>query len=111
MHCVAYKFNEIKMLKQKSYINQCVTGRKMSNVYHTHDFYEFIIITEGSCVQLIDGIEYDLNKDSFVLLCPETAHAVLGQSDDVFAVSISVEKEEFEQIANMYNIELLKKLI
>lgn len=110
MKSVLYKFNDIKMLKQKSYINQYIIGRKLSDIYHSHDFYEFVIIAQGSCTQMINGETYALNKDSLVLLCPNAAHSTLSQSEDICLISISVKAEEFVSFANAFDIDLSEKL-
>ena len=110
MQALIYKFEDIKAQRHKAYINQCIAKRKLSNVYHTHDFYEFVIIAQGRCTQLINGEVYNLNKDSIVLISPNAAHSTLSQSDDICLLSISVKKEEFESFANAFDVDLSKKL-
>ena len=63
-----------------SRILQNIEKRRLTNIYHSHDFYEFIIMLRGSCTAFINGGEYTLVKDDVVFMSPEDSHSFLGQS-------------------------------
>ena len=83
----------------RDYILRIVKKGKLTDIYHTHDFYEIIIVLQGGCTAFINGHEYDLNMDSIVIMCPGDSHSFLKQTEDVGLLSLSVRVEEFERIA------------
>ena len=46
--------------------------------YHTHDFWEIILITQGSTENLINGENHILRLGDMVLLRPQDAHNILN---------------------------------
>lgn len=42
---------------------------------HIHSFYEFIYITEGTCVYNIDGVEFVTSPGDLIFTCPSNIHA------------------------------------
>lgn len=86
-----------------NYLYQHIRARKLSDICHAHDYYEWIIIAKGSCVHDINGTVYHMQQDEMVLLRPNEYHTVLGQSDDVCVIALSVQKEEFEQTLCLYD--------
>ena len=48
MDSVLYEFKNLSLEGRKSYIFQFVKGRKLTDVYHSHDFYEIIRISKGN---------------------------------------------------------------
>lgn len=46
--------------------------------YHTHDFWEIVLITHGSTDNLINGEQYILKSGDAVLLRPHDAHNILN---------------------------------
>ena len=70
--------------------------------YYFHDFYEWIIVIEGNCTQIINEKEMHLDENSCLLLCPGDRHKYISQSEDVNIVSVSVEKDEFDLFANIF---------
>lgn len=102
MNAVEYKFKNIRHNTESSYIFQTVKSRKLSDIYHFHDFYEWIIVIDGSCTQIINEKTMFMDKNSCLLLCPGDRHKYISQSDDVNIVSVSVEKDEFDGFANIF---------
>lgn len=109
MNAVEYKFKNLPHLRpniESSYIFQTVKNRKLSDIYHSHDFYEWIVIIEGECTQIINEKEIHLEKNSYALLCPGDRHKFISQSADVNILSLSAEKEEMYRFAEVFRITL-----
>ncbi|MBQ8526325.1 MAG: AraC family transcriptional regulator [Clostridia bacterium] len=101
---VVYNFRNINCSNESRYIFQTVKGRKLSNVYHSHDFYEWIIILSGSCTQIINEKEIYSDKNTCILLCPGDRHRFIRQSDNVNLIALSVEKREVDRFADIFDI-------
>lgn len=110
MTAVVYEFRKIGIEKQNNYIFQYVKDRKLTDIYHSHDFYELIWILGGMGKQIIDGDEMAAEQDMIVMLRPGEKHRFVEQSDDMEVVSLSVKKEEFELFANVYDARLLSRI-
>ena len=92
MKSIEYTFNSY--YKGSSYIFQSIENRKLTNIYHSHDFFELIFFLKGKCKQYINGKEYLTHKDTIVLLKPGDSHCFVSQSEDVFLISLSIEYSE-----------------
>ena len=105
---VIYKFDAINRLqignnvKQNHFIFQTVENRRLTSVYHSHDFYEFIIVSRGMCLAFINGEEYRLERDDIVFMSPKDSHCFFEQSEDLHISSFSVKKCEIEAVCE-YN--------
>ena len=100
MNIITYNFDKIVKSGDSKYIFQSIENRKLSDIYLSHDFYEFIVVLEGSCRHVINGVEKEADKNTCILLCPGDAHKITAQSDDVKIIAISVKNDElraFEQ--------------
>lgn len=104
---LVYEFEKIYFKKQKNYIFQRVQGRKLTDVYHSHDFYELLLCVNGSGVQLVNEEEMRLKKGEALLLRPSDRHCFVSQTEDVAVVSLSVKREEMELFSNVYDALLL----
>lgn len=102
MSIIEYQFENVKRSTESKYIFQTVKNRKLSEIYHSHDFYEWIVVVEGSCTQIINEKKIHIDKNVCVLLCPGDRHKYICQSADVNVLSISVEKEEFERFVDVF---------
>ena len=101
MQYLKYKFDNLTKNISKDYYFQTVKNRKLSNVYHSHDYFEFIVIIEGCCTQIVNENKVVCNKNHLTVLTPEDRHKIINQSSDVNVLALSVSKEEtqlFEQI-------------
>lgn len=102
METLTYVFDSLSADKGKNYIFQRVYGRKLTDIYHAHDFYELTWFLNGSAVQRLNGREAVLTKDTAVLMRPYDCHSFVSQSDDVDVISLSIKKEELELVAGVY---------
>lgn len=105
MNALEYKFENIRCSTESNYIFQTVKNRQLSDIYHFHDFYEWVIVVEGSCTQIINEKIIHMDKCACLLLCPEDRHKYISQSEDVNIVSVSVEKAEFDRFATAFGLE------
>ena len=103
MDKIIYEFDTINnpqsngnTAKQR-FLLQNIEKRRLTNIYHSHDFYEFIIMLRGSCTAFINGGEYTLVKDDVVFMSPEDSHSFLGQSEDLHIISFSVKSCETDK--------------
>lgn len=111
MPTVRYSFSEIGTIAKKSkFFFQRVANRKLSDIYHSHDFYEITAVCRGNGVHLINGIKFQQTEGDIVFLRPNDCHAFLKQSDDIIMISFSVEREEFEKISEIFSCEVLEDL-
>ena len=106
MKPIAYEFEKLNFHKRNHYIFQLVKGRKLTSVYHTHDFYEAIWFVRGNGTHMINDTEIPCKENSVFLLRPKDTHCFTAQSDDAVVISLSVEKTEFELFSSMYHIGL-----
>lgn len=105
-----YAFRELDRGRCRGYFFQLVTNRRLSPVYHTHDFYELLLILQGDCVQRLGDEETVCRTNDIILLRPGDSHAVLRQSPDVTVVGLSVAAAEFEQMCCVYEPTLATEL-
>lgn len=103
-HLVKYEFGALCHDKKTNYIFQFVKGRKLTSVYHSHDFYELTCFLRGSATQNTNGKEVYCKENTVMLLRPEDSHCFVSQSDDIEIVSLSVKREEFELFERVYEI-------
>ncbi len=98
---LVYKFDALR--SSGAYIYQTVSRRRLSDVCHSHDFYEWIVISGGWCVQRINGREQAMSKDDVLLLLPGDTHVFVSQSEDVRVLCLSVRREEQERLSRVYD--------
>ena len=110
LNSVLYEFEAIDCLKQKNYIFQNVKNRKLTDIYHSHDFFEVILCLKGHGMQMINESEIACLKNGIFLFRPGDRHCFIRQSEDIQILSFSIKKEEFECFANAYDPYLLKAL-
>lgn len=102
MNSIVYDFNQFSFHKKGDYIFQFVYKKMLTDINHSHNFYEIIVIADGSCTQIINEKNYFLKKDSFVILRPNDRHYFTEQSEDVKVVSLSVKIDEFTRFSDVY---------
>ena len=100
MKPIKYDFLSLpeQTVEQKYYF-QTVSNRRLSHIYHTHDFYEMIIILKGEVIQVINQESYKMSAGECALLTPNDAHNFTFQSKDLELLGFSVNGEEFERFA------------
>ncbi len=104
---VVYEFEKIYFKKQKNYIFQLVRGRKLTDVYHSHNFYELLFCISGSGVQYVNEREIPFKEGEAWMLRPSDRHCFVSQTEDVAVLSLSVKQEEMELFSNVYDPMLL----
>ncbi len=105
MNYVTYEFEKHLKNLNSNFIYQTVKNRQLSDIYHSHDFYEFITIMEGSCTQLINSNEVTFEKGSLLLLCPGDKHKFTKQSADINILALSVKSQEIKEFERLFAIE------
>lgn len=105
MEYTEYKFDRMRY-KKSDYIFQRIEGRKLSDVYHSHDFYEWIVIYEGEVVQIVNDKTYNMKKNSYMVLCPGDKHKFVSQTDDIKICFLSVREREIKTVADLFGMDL-----
>ena len=80
MQEVMYEYKSIYRKTQSNYFFQYVKDRKLTDIYHSHDFYEIIYFLQGKAVQLINGKEMSFGPGSVILMRPHDKHSFSNQS-------------------------------
>ena len=111
MKTLAYKFDTIRTSQDCPYIYQYIKNRKLSDVYHYHDFYELIFLIHGSCSHLINDIEYSAQAQDFFLIRPGERHTFFNQSDSLELLCLSVTQNEFDVLSDAYSPDLKEKIL
>ncbi|MBR5308555.1 MAG: helix-turn-helix domain-containing protein [Clostridia bacterium] len=106
MENIIYEFNKIASATDFCKL-QITAGRRLSDTYHSHDFYEIILVIQGSFRHIINGREYTHNEGDLVILRPGDSHGIKSQSKDTNVVCLSVKRTEFEKIASAFGTEFL----
>ena len=70
MDAIEYQFHTLQRASEKNYIFQFVKGRKLTRVYHSHDFYEIICFLRGSGTQIVNEEEVLSGETTVMVLCP-----------------------------------------
>ena len=104
MNTAVYEFSSVCREERRNYIFQAVKGRRLTAIYHAHDFYELITVVRGSAVQTVNEQEVECPEHTVMLLFPGDRHCFRWQSDDIEIVSLSVKREEFELLSGIYGI-------
>lgn len=102
MQVTRYIFDSINRANNSNYIFQHIEKRKLSDIYHSHDFYECIIILNGSCIQQINDTEVLAEPGTCILLSPSDLHCFIQQSPDIRLLCLSVRADEFQRVENIF---------
>ena len=101
---VKYNFNGINGKFGEAYVCGAVEGRALCDVYHSHDFYEWVIALDGSVTQLTDGAALNLKKGEGVILPSSSGHSFTKHSSDCLLFLLSVEASEQERFFDAFEI-------
>lgn len=104
MHVIRYIFDSINCTNTSDYIFQYIEHRKLSDIYHSHDFYEGIAVLNGNCIQRVNDKEIFTEAGTCILLCPDDCHCFLQQSEDIKLLCLSVRAEEFLRLAAVFHL-------
>lgn len=101
---VVYEFETLRRTVDSKYIFQPIAKRRLSDIYHSHNFYEWIIVLNGTCVQRLNMCDMEMHKNDCVLLCPGDFHSFVRQSSDTNIISMSVEKDEVRRFEELFGL-------
>lgn len=102
MYALKYCFEELMKIKDNKYILQIISNKKLSKVYHYHDFYEIILILKGSTVHTVNKIKRTMNIGDCVIILPGDAHCFESQSDSLELIGLSVSFDEFVKFSESF---------
>ncbi len=108
MESQIFKFDLMPQKHDGGYIVQYIEERKLSETYHSHDFYELIALTGGSAIHVVNGKEKIMSKGDAVLLLPEDSHCFISQSEDLKLLGLSVKSEEFMKFVLAFEADIAK---
>lgn len=111
MRAVTYEFDRLALGHAGGYIFQSVTNRRLTAVYHTHDFFELVWVRDGSAVQMVNGADLAFAAGNAILLRPGDAHRFIGQSEDIAVISLSFRREELELMAGAFSPALYPRIM
>lgn len=77
------------------FVWRCVFGRPFSNVYHSHDFYEIMLVLKGKISHMRNNITEEFALGDGAVLTPADLHKFLGQTEDALLLTAAIEKDEF----------------
>ena len=104
---IKYEFDTARPpIERKNYIFQRVSHRKLTDIYHSHDFFEIIIIDKGQCTKLINGNEVAADAGTIIFLRPDEFHSFTSQTEDIDIICLSVREREFFKVASIYGDEV-----
>lgn len=78
-------------------LTQIIKG--IGTIPHTHDFYEFIYIQEGSATNIVNDVKFNLSKGDVALVRPGEHHQLIVDKD-CLRRDICIDSDFFEQICN-----------
>jgi hypothetical protein len=64
---------------------------------HTHDFYEFFIVTEGQITQALNGETVELSERELQIIVPADAHSLCATRERSKIRNIAIDAAYFEQ--------------
>ncbi len=105
-----YLFDDFCVLEDNNYIFQIVAERKLTSIYHCHNFYEIVMVLDGSILHQVNDARYQMKRGNFMILCPKDYHRFISQSSNAKIMSLSIEYNEFSLFATAFNNHFLKEL-
>ena len=103
MKAELYEFDSVPLGHLGGYILQLVTGRRLTAVCHTHDFFELVWVRRGAAVQEVNGAAVPMRAGDAVLLRPGDTHRFLSQSEKLSVLSLSISAGEMAVMAGAYS--------
>ncbi len=101
---IKYFFGSVSKERDSSYLLQITNGRRLSDICHSHDFYEITFLLDGACTQSVNGTAVSMKSGDFCILSPGDRHTFLQQSENANLFALSVEAAEFSKFAQAYGI-------
>lgn len=110
MKIVNYSLKSVEIQNNGRYLLQIVNGRKLTEIYHSHDFYELVYVMDGSCEHKINDRTHTMGSGDFVFLMPGDIHSFAGQSENLRLLGLSIGAEEFRKFEKLYGEEFARML-
>ncbi len=85
---------------------QFISNRELSKIYHSHDFYEAIVLVEGSVKHKMNGIIKDMHAGEAVILLPGDFHCFVSQSENFKLLGLSIKAEEFLSFSKAFETDI-----
>lgn len=104
-----YEFDKKLTHKESKYIFQYVSNRKLTNIYHSHNFFEIVIVLNGTITEYFCGEKRVLQEGTITIIKPDEPHCFLDQSEKVKIVCLSIEKAEALRILEAFDVILPQK--
>lgn len=111
MKCTHYDFDTTSNHQNSKYIFQYVTDRQLTNIYHSHGFFEMCILLSGTVTEYFNGKTRVLQEGTATIIKPHEAHCFLDQSDGMRLVSLSIEKAEALRLLEAFSVTLPQREI
>ncbi|MEE1240074.1 MAG: AraC family transcriptional regulator [Acutalibacteraceae bacterium] len=70
-----------------------IQNSKLSESPHSHDFFKFIFVCNGSCTQVINQTTQSLHSGDICIIVPGDLYCCTEQSDDFRILSLSITRE------------------
>lgn len=109
MKCAHYEFDKISKHKESKYIFQHVVNRQLSNIYHSHNFFEVCILLRGNATEYFCEKSRVLNEGTITIIKPDEPHCFTAQSEEIKLACLSIEKSEALQLLEAFNITIPQK--
>lgn len=106
-----YEFDKASNYRKSKYIFQYVANRQLSNIYHSHNFFEACIVLSGTATEFFNGKKRTLTEGTVTVIKPNEAHCFLDQSQQMKLVCLSVEKSEAMRLFEAFDITVPSKEI
>ena len=108
---IPYIFEDLSVGQNSKYIFQHITERKLTNIYHTHNFFEICVLLQGNATELYNEKTRVINAGTVTVLKPGDRHSFLSQSEKIDLICLSVEKDEALRLCDDFNINFPKEEI
>lgn len=102
MKSILYRFQTLN--KNTCFLYQFIHDRKLTDIYHSHDFFEIVILISGNFNHYINGKKYFSKEGSVTILKPDDSHCFLSQSSEIITISLSVEAAEALRFLHLFNL-------
>ena len=91
----------------------CITSHHIYHDYphfHTHDYWEFVIVTDGSYRHEINGISLNAGVRDAYLIRPEDFHALFNENPKSGHLNILIQSEAMQKTCDFISPSLMAKL-
>jgi len=89
---------------------ECDVKSNDYNILHDHDYFEFILILNGSYINYINGEDYIGAINDAYLLRPGDTHKIINYGENNKHLNIMIERDYFINSCNNFSKNLLNKI-